>query len=289
MVASLLPGLRDVRTPLAVGYLWLLVGWFVFGDDVPRSDPRDGGVVSRTYELVGILGILGVPAAVAGLSFVAYVIGAIVTLPTEGSLATTLLRRLAPGVHGPGPEAEHGPRTLLQRLFSSADELGTRRAFERRLVTIGEGVAELPADVRRRVGFRDGPPVEAFEPPLTDLRARLLAMNQEMYGEYDRYAAEASFRLNVVPPLLALGAVVAVGFGNTLGHLVVPVCLILLVQGVNRLRQARMVLWRAVITEKITLPAEDHLQEARQLVAHRSETVAEPGGTGSGQVASSPG
>jgi len=262
MLASLLPGLRDLRTPLTVGYLWLLFGWFSFGDALPRSDPRDGGVVSRTYELVGIL---GAPAAVAALSFAAYVIGAIVTLPTEGGLATSLLRRLEPRVHGRGPGAEHRLRARLRRLLSSADEPGTRSEFDRRLKGIRAAAAELPADVRRRVGFPEGPRGEELVPPLSDLRDRLLAMNQDMYGEYDRYAAEASFRLNVVPPLLALSAVVAVDLGSPLPGLVVPVWLVLLVQGVNRLQQARMVLWRAVITEKITLPAEDRLQEAREL------------------------
>jgi hypothetical protein len=270
MLTSLLPGLRDVRTPLAVGYLWLLVGWFSFGDDMPRSDPGDGGVVSRTYELVGII---GVPAAVAALSFAAYVLGAVVTLPTEGGPATALLRRLAAWLDAPGPEREPRSRTRWQRFLASDDELETRSQFERRLAAIQEEADQLPDDVRRRVRLREGPPGDAFESPPTDLRTRLLAMNQHMYDAYDRYDSEASFRLNVVPPLLALGAVVAVGSRNPLGYLVVPVCLVLVVQGVNRLRQARVVLWRAVITEKITLPAEDQLAEARELSRHRSWSV----------------
>jgi hypothetical protein len=39
------------------------------------------------------------------------------------------------------------------------------------------------------------------------------------------------------------------------------------VQGVNRLRSARMVLWRAVITDKIPLPLQAQVKEAQEMHA----------------------
>jgi hypothetical protein len=37
MLASLLPGLRDLRAPLAAGYLWLAAGWLYFAPLLPAS------------------------------------------------------------------------------------------------------------------------------------------------------------------------------------------------------------------------------------------------------------
>src|SRR5687768_7664884 len=76
MLAGLLPGLRQVRTPLAVGYMWLLVLWLLFADDLPRN-PTDGSLISRVFELGGFF---GKAAVVATLSFVAYLIGSLIPI-----------------------------------------------------------------------------------------------------------------------------------------------------------------------------------------------------------------
>lgn len=47
MLAGLLPGLRQVRTPLAVGYLWLLNLWLLLADYLPRK--AAGGVVGQIF------------------------------------------------------------------------------------------------------------------------------------------------------------------------------------------------------------------------------------------------
>jgi hypothetical protein len=67
MLLNILPGLRELRAPLAAGYLWLLVGWLAFGDaELPRH-ARDFLEEFR-----------GVGNAVA-LSFAAYLSGALLS------------------------------------------------------------------------------------------------------------------------------------------------------------------------------------------------------------------
>jgi hypothetical protein len=77
VLASLLPGLREIRTPLAVGYIWLLNLWLIFADILPRAAPRTGFVLAHRFELGGLLGRAAVLAA---LSFVGYILGSLLRL-----------------------------------------------------------------------------------------------------------------------------------------------------------------------------------------------------------------
>src|SRR5262245_60532341 len=70
MLADVLPGFRELRGPLAAGYLWLVFAWLLFGDEVEGS----GGVVGRLVDLEHGLSQVAVAAAA---SFVAYLIGSV--------------------------------------------------------------------------------------------------------------------------------------------------------------------------------------------------------------------
>jgi len=90
MLTSLLPGLRDVRTPLAAGYIWLLAGWFAFGDLFPHekptlADPAFAGL----FDLASFLGKASVLAA---LTFTAYLVGAFLSIDPQGVAARLLVR-----------------------------------------------------------------------------------------------------------------------------------------------------------------------------------------------------
>ena len=72
MLASLLPGLRDLRTPLAVGYLWVVALWLLLHDWWPESVEAATGPTKFLYELSALLGSA---ATLAALSFVVYLLG----------------------------------------------------------------------------------------------------------------------------------------------------------------------------------------------------------------------
>jgi hypothetical protein len=76
VLTTLLPGLRDLRTPLAVGYLWIVVLWLITNRWVPRSVQQATGPIKSLYEFGAILGGTVVLAA---LTFVAYLIGSILS------------------------------------------------------------------------------------------------------------------------------------------------------------------------------------------------------------------
>ena len=84
MLASLLPGLRDLRAPLAAGYLWLAAGWLYFAPQLPASVNDADGVLKDIYRVVDASNPI---AVAAGLTFIAYLLGI---------LSTGLLTRLVP-------------------------------------------------------------------------------------------------------------------------------------------------------------------------------------------------
>ena len=91
MLSSLLPGLRDLRGPLAAGYLWLLNLWFWYGDRIPTKDEADatGGFFAEIYALDDVVSQFGL---VVALSFAAHLLGAVSS--SASNLILFLIKRL---------------------------------------------------------------------------------------------------------------------------------------------------------------------------------------------------
>ena len=71
MIVNILPGLRELRAPLASGYLWLLTFWLTFAPLVPPMSGATGiwADINRLGSAVGRSG------ALAAATFAAYIIG----------------------------------------------------------------------------------------------------------------------------------------------------------------------------------------------------------------------
>lgn len=242
MLTSLLPGLRDLRAPLVVGYSWLLIGWLIFAGKLPKHRPPGNGAIANLFDLSHLVGPV---TTVATISVVAYILGAILTIPTENRLISYSLSFL-----------------------TTAD---------------GSTWKEFAADLDMKSRSRRYRTLAVKYAP--NLRTRLLAANPVMYGEYDRLAAEAEFRVNLVLPLWGIAAVLVRDLnvnwqlywrwvhqkGNTpisnqiilhnlltsgliWGAVLLTASVILLVQGANRLAMSRNVLMRAMMTGAIEIP-----------------------------------
>jgi uncharacterized membrane protein len=222
MLASLLPGLRDVRTPLTVGYVWLFIGWALLGEHLPTKRPSGHGLIARLFDLHHALGVATTAAAV---SFVAYLLGAMMTVPVEHPSVIRWLGRFKRGPLRPRPDdVEY--QDLVRRVASEPLAGLSERDFDRALSTNN-----------------------------VELRTRLLVTNTEMYGEYDRLTAEADFRLNLVLPLVVLTAVATGSLSVWVGVGLALLALAMLYQGVNRLAMSNAVLHRAVLSEVVVHPA----------------------------------
>jgi hypothetical protein len=111
---------------------------------------------------------------------------------------------------------------------------------------------------------------------VSDLRARLLVANRQLYGEYDRLAAEAAFRINLFLPMTALGILIAVELNPLLGLPVFIAALILLVEGANRSGLSTAVLQRAVVTGVIQDQVGAKLKELTSAQARGIKSIPQP-------------
>jgi hypothetical protein len=247
MLASLLPGLRDVRTPLVVGYLWLIFAWLMWGDLIPEQRPAGDGAIARLFDLSDFLGST---ALIASISFVAYVLGAVLTIPLEGRLAERARDWFGTGSRE-NVSLDQNYVAFIREIENDFPDV----EIELRGSVVRGAVGRMGSEAEHRRTLTDPSPDQ--------LRPRLLASDKtEVYGEYDRLAAEAAFRMNLFPPLIALSlyGAVTIDWRYLLG---IVVAVVLSIQGLNRLEQSRRTLTRAAIDGVFKHPLREYLENAR--------------------------
>lgn len=239
MLASLLPGLRDIRTPLTVGYLWIAALWLALDPYLPKEEPTEDGIIRRIYE---INNALGVGTAIAALSFAAYVLGAVATVSVENTRTGRALASFSPYFQTPTG------RDAVRLYYSYLRDVALPKSTQ--------GIKLPHTTSLTRVVLSE------MATPVTELRTRLLISNQDVFGEYDRLVSEAEFRLNITIPLFAASVYASVAFSR-LWLLFLIIVLALLVQGTSKLAQSVTVLQRAVTVGVITHPAKEDEEKAR--------------------------
>lgn len=96
LLASAIPGLREIRGPLVAGYLWLICAWLIVDPRVPLSESTTGPIRS----LVDLADTAGPVATAAGVSVGAYLMG-VVSMGITDSLRAAVFSQLAPVDLGP--------------------------------------------------------------------------------------------------------------------------------------------------------------------------------------------
>jgi hypothetical protein len=84
MLAQILPGFREVRGPLASGFLWLLLGYLIFHGDIAHAH-------GKVREIVDLGEKLGPAALPVVASFVAYLLGSLSEDLVESVVSKDLL------------------------------------------------------------------------------------------------------------------------------------------------------------------------------------------------------
>jgi hypothetical protein len=213
------------------------VAWLLFADQVPRFRPEGSGLVPALFDLGSVV---GEGALLATVSFLAYLIGALLLLPLEGRVATRLLDAIRPGVQETRV-AHDEYQDLLARLRRQVHDVESRLG--------GDRARELINELDR-------------SPSREGLRTRLLVASESLYGEYDRLSAEAAFRVNIAPPLVALSWIVGSQAGLAWGLVGTALSILLASQGVRRGILAGDILRRAVVAGVIELPAAADIRQA---------------------------
>jgi hypothetical protein len=259
LLTSILPGLRDVRTPLACGYMWLIAAWLAFADYLPQTRPN-AGIAASLWDLGDHVGRAAILTAV---TFAAYLIGAILEFDSTQlwrsrgvpSAATVLQSIELGGISiefGTEPGQSRGNRAGVASDIVNASDMkpegGESDPPDEPIITTGgrereaQSVQRSVESLRQTLSASSG--VETMQAGATALQAR----STELFGRYDRLQAEASLRLNIAAPLATLLELViwrsTLILWAKLPLSLVPVVLaaILLRQSLIRIRRANQVL-----------------------------------------------
>lgn len=261
MLTSVLPGLRELRTPLACGYMWLVAAWLAFSNHLPQTRPS-AGLAASIWKLGAHVGR---PATLAAVTFAAYLIGAILEFDpialwrSRGiPSATSLLRT----IRVPGATIEFG-KTLEQaeaddgsdsEIVSGADlnpQDQERTAPDASPASSTDIESETQRVIRSLDSLRSTMSGRLGLETMQAFATALQASSAELFGRYDRLQAEASLRLNITAPLTALLELV-IWQSSLLVWIKIPLSLvpvslaaILLRQSLLRVRSANQVLIRA--------------------------------------------
>lgn len=248
MLANLLPGFRQVRTPFVVGILYIATVYLGLGVG-PFLDVL-GGKEGRLIErIVALTGIVGAATILGAVVLVATLLGSLLTL-TEWPKGLRVTRRS----HGELIPARHlmNASDWALKLLRDRAPLVQMPEMPRHFTSSYMGVVEA---------FVEQHAIYAFDPdhrhanwrPRGDLGhwwweclsypAAFYAMTSErralenqlrvvgglLFDEYDRYRSEAELRYSVTPPLVLLTATVSylADDWHLLGLLAFPLVIVL--------------------------------------------------------------
>ncbi|MGF9648853.1 hypothetical protein AAIH32_12805 [Pseudarthrobacter oxydans] len=238
MLAQILPGFRDFKTPLITGYLWLVVVWIGFSMPIPSKDVTTGAMGMINW----LTGYTSTATILAVLSFVAYVIGILVTIDVKlatrliakygfrmerqitdkGKYRWTRLRHRDNVSHRTSLDQEAGS-TLLKLLWAELHKVETRNVLwsavydEYQLpIPSEEEQQALKEEVRgdekeyyrrlRKAALRKLSPIlmTELEIEIPVLATKLQEKNKDLFDSYDRDRSEAEFRLSIALPIAVL-------------------------------------------------------------------------------------
>lgn len=268
LAASILPGLRHVRTPLVTGYLYFVAIWLLLGSE--RLVPQSSGESVWERRLAQLVNIAGPTGTTLALSLAAFLVGSMAVF----SRLPWLTRRDA------------GDPDWLADLRAWADEVSSRikndvtygfllehpgltPAFKRQLratwqdeygIERGDGREVIAAhDLTDHMEDPVAPQVlspalvAAIRSEFSLLTVRLQIERESLWNDYDRLRSESELRYSISVPLFLLVVITATTWHvATLAGLLLPAAL--LGQAISTERRAHLQVWTAVTHEVIESP-----------------------------------
>lgn len=280
MLLTLLPGLRELRTPVTVGYIYLLAIILTVGDRFPsRND-----LPAPLEPLSDIAEWLGKPALLGVSIFAAYLLGSLLEI-SAGTVAGLLswfrtsvlvlmlsfpdvsswryerlrarhLKRLPPAQGDPSPPRRRNLQWPYRRKVEVEAVHGQEVFYGGSFLNSGS-VYMLVRYVRDRISdtnIQVTPAYRILTEDLYSLRTRLFMASTELYADYDRLAAEADLKVNVGLSGIALCCVTSSSLSDPRWLLVCAPLILLIRRGFNALRGAGGVMVQAIIAGVVTSP-----------------------------------
>jgi hypothetical protein len=227
LLATALPGFRDLRAPLIAGYLWLIFLWILIKPDIHKRPIN--GVAAAVYDLAKDAGPIWIGR---GVGVAAYLIGS-VSQALSAMIGHKALPKFVEGVWNrvPGPWGKFLPFpefNLVQPYMEDAvRKAGGAESLDSHAMAWLSAFGALGAfGIQPR---SDNPEVDRifdYANAATrglnaelDLPATLLLTepgrerDPQLFSEADRLKAERELRLAVVPPLCAI--VIFIGWNQS--------------------------------------------------------------------------
>jgi hypothetical protein len=176
MLGNVLPGVRELRAPLAAGYLWVVTFWLILGDELPTASEPKPLPFDRLYRLEPIVSSVGL-AVVASVA--AYLVGSVaIDVQTRiGAAMSSIYRRTPIWRSRPSQHAgaalsltSAGGSILARWAHAQGNEVKTllRQRVDRERMAVDEArsrqesaVAKTKvAEHRRREAGEDGEPTD---------------------------------------------------------------------------------------------------------------------------------
>ncbi|MEU5052986.1 hypothetical protein [Streptomyces sp. NPDC021096] len=267
MLANLLPGIREIRAPLAAGYIWLITLWIGFSEYIPKKNDAQGIWESAHQLNVAV----GTTATLAAASFAAYMIGCLLEIRARSIVQWlnfsewrwTIYQKilghpLAGRLDDPRmlswtetPETSRGVAELHSLVLPNETFISVRRP-EWGSRASRSALIDLAIYIRR-TGGREAAiqsMMGRFGDELDQLAIRLQAQNVDPYGTYDRTTAEADLRVNVGFSASILMSVAAAKSSLEV-LLLIPCTWLLIMRGKQKAREANDVLIQAVVSGEL--------------------------------------
>lgn len=250
ILSSFLPGVRELRAPLAAGLLWLGVMTIIIGPHQAAYFPHSPAIDSLQHLLVRFPFLLG--SIAVGL---AYLIG-LVAIGTMSQLIRAIGRVLHVLVIRFSRERDGWVRRrgLIAKPFRFLDDRTSSVSLAARSLVIDAVTKTLTqAGVSGTAAMIF--PVETAISNLHFGAPQLAQTAPSQYQEYDRARAEKEFRLAVVPPLAALSLVAPIPWRIWLIVAMLGACAVLLAQAIKQSQLANDLLANAAFLDYITIPS----------------------------------
>ena len=282
MIASLLPGLRDLRTPLAVGYLWLVGLWLLLHDRVPSSASAP---ISSLYDLSAFL---GTSAVLAAITFVAYLLGSILLFapgPYKFRLQRGVGTRMDRKVNDLFRWRRMATITNIGALDNMINQLeefvGEWLKVKAASLTVEQQLDAITPKVLSRYSTSGAGQLEilkkvytaAILEDLLTVGIRLQAKNRDFWDTYDRKSAESQFRFAVILPIFFF-IIVATIESSPLWLIALPILVALAWLSIRLRVHAAYTLIQAVTLEMVQPPVLARLKhKVQEQDAQRTATA----------------
>lgn len=238
VLASLLPGLRQTRTPFIVGAAYLLCAWLMIGPAYLVPSVSSDNLISR--RLAQLVDALGTGPTLAAVGLLAYLVGSLLT-----RTPTLDFGRLR------AQDTWGSYERWAYDLHKDSEAVETLLSWPILEETSGPPPYPVPGILESKSSVDEV--IDAALWDYTGIVASLQVDAPEQYGEYDRICAEAELRYSLVIPMYLL-----VGFTSVM---VAPACIVgvLMPIALNRHgkrleREAVEFVLRLMVNDKIESP-----------------------------------